>query len=241
MTQLEEKGDVEALKAALPDLKESIEIGRDDEPGYPNMWPDKFDQDGKEFKRTMVAFHEDCKQLHIRLMQAIAVGMGIESAWFDRFTDKGDNTLRLLHYPPVSRESFKQRKGQVRAGAHSDYGSITLLLQDSKGGLQVESPNGTFVDATPIPDTVVINAGDLLARWSNDTIKSTMHRVVEPPRPPSQEDGDTYPARYSIAYFCNPNYDKLIEAIPGTFEATGKKYGSVSSGEYLVKRLTATY
>jgi isopenicillin N synthase-like dioxygenase len=78
-------------------------------------------------------------------------------------------------------------------------GSITLLFQDMAGGLQVLSPNGNFVDATPIEDTIVVNAADLLARWSNDTIKSTKHRVVEPPT-----KAEVHPARYSIAYFCNP-------------------------------------
>jgi isopenicillin N synthase-like dioxygenase len=121
-------------------------------------------------------------------------------------------------------------------------GSITLLFQDSRGGLQVRSPQDTFVDATPIPDTIVVNAGDLLARWSNDTIKSTKHRVVEPPPSPETERLDRYPDRYSIAYFCNPNYDTLIEAIPGTYaKEEDKKYGVIRSGEYLVKRLTATY
>jgi isopenicillin N synthase-like dioxygenase len=116
-----------------------------------------------------------------------------------------------------------------------------LLFQDDRGGLQVLSPENTFVDATPIPGAIVVNAGDLLARWSNDTIKSTKHRVVEPPLKKGQEVGDTYPPRYSVAYFCNPNFDKLIEAIPGTYETTGKKYEGVSSGEYLVRRLEATY
>jgi isopenicillin N synthase-like dioxygenase len=120
-------------------------------------------------------------------------------------------------------------------------GSITLLFQDSRGGLQVRSPKGTWVDATPIPGTIVVNAGDLLARWSNDTIKSTKHRVVEPP-PKSEDDGaDSYPPRYSVVYFCNPNYDRMIEAIPGTYEETGKKYEGIKSGDYLVRRLTATY
>lgn len=105
-----------------------------------------------------------------------------------------------------------------------------------RGGLQVESPNGNFVDATPIEDTIVVNAGDLLARWSNDAIKSTKHRVVEPPVKAEQ-----YPARYSIAYFCNPNFDRTIEAIPGTFEEGKKKYAAINSGDYLVKRLTDTY
>lgn len=76
-----------------------------------------------------------------------------------------------------------------------DYGSITLLFQDNRGGLQVKSPTGQFIDATPIEGTIVVNAGDLLARWSNDTIKSTIHRVVEPP----QKEGETHPPRYSIA------------------------------------------
>jgi isopenicillin N synthase-like dioxygenase len=119
-------------------------------------------------------------------------------------------------------------------------GSITLLFQDARGGLQVLSPMGTYVNATPIADTIVVNAGDLLARWSNDTIKSTKHRVVEPP---VKADADFYPSRYSMAYFCNPNFDRFIDAIPGTFdEATKqKKYQGVNSGDYLVQRLTATY
>lgn len=105
-----------------------------------------------------------------------------------------------------------------------------------RGGLQVESPNGTYVDAEPIADTIVVNAGDLLARWSNDTIKSTKHRVVEPPNKEAE-----YPARYSVAYFCNPNFDKLIEAIPGTCAEADKKYEPINSGAYLIQRLEATY
>lgn len=120
-------------------------------------------------------------------------------------------------------------------------GSITLLFQDARGGLQVRSPKGTFVDATPISDTIVINAGDLLARWSNDTIKSTKHRVVEPPPKPEDDGSDSYPPRYSVAYFCNPNFERMIEAIPGTYEGSGKKYEGIKSGDYLVRRLTATY
>lgn len=116
------------------------------------------------------------------------------------------------------------------------------------------SPNSNYVNATPIKDTIVVNAGDLLARWSNDTIKSTKHRVVEPPT-----TADVHPARYSIAYFCNPNFDQYIDAIPGTFSETKPKqypginrYGiriesmdgsrlTAYSGEYLVQRLAATY
>lgn len=88
----------------------------------------------------------------------------------------------------------------------------------------MQSPRGTFVDATPIPGTIVVNAGDLLARWSNDSIKSTTHRVVEPP-----SRAAVHPARYSIAYFCNPNFDRWIDAIPGTYAGPeGKKYAGIN-------------
>jgi isopenicillin N synthase-like dioxygenase len=244
VTDLEEAGDVGKLREAVPDLKESLEIGREGEEGMPNMWPDvEGDEDARVFKDVMQKFHGTCKDLHVQLMQAIALGMGIDEKWFDGFTDVGDNTLRLLHYPGVPKSVFKRTDGQlqVRAGEHSDYGSATLLFQDVRGGLQVRSPKGTFVDATPIPGTIIVNAGDLLARWSNDTIKSTKHRVVEPP-PKEEDDGtESYPPRYSVAYFCNANFERVIEAIPGTYEETGKKYEGIKTGEYLIKRLTATY
>jgi isopenicillin N synthase-like dioxygenase len=234
---------VEAMRAAVPDLKETMEIGRDGVEGYPNRWPDQLDDEGKEFTRTMQEFFGTCKDLHMQIMRAMALGMALPEHFFDEFTNGGDNTLRLLHYPPIPKDTFKKNPAQVRAGEHSDYGSLTLLFQDSRGGLQVRSPNDTFVDATPIPDAIVVNAGDLLARWSNDIIKSTRHRVVEPSAPEDNKS-DMYPSRYSVAYFCNPNMDKFIEALPGTYgEEVGlqKKYDGINSGEYLVQRLTATY
>lgn len=193
-TELTDAEDIKKLRAGNPDLKESLEIGREGVSDHPNHWPDATGE-LIDFKPIMTNFHAQCKELHMEVMRAIAVGMGLDEHYFDGFTDGGDNTLRLLHYPEVRKDVFTINPGQVRAGAHSDYGSITLLFQDMRGGLQVKSPNGTFVDATPIEDTCVVNAGDLLARWSNDTIKSTIHRVVEPP----SGDGPSYPARYSIA------------------------------------------
>lgn len=191
----------------------------------------------------MVSFFDTCRVLYMRIMQAIALGMGMDEHFFDPFVDNGDNNLRLLHYPPVGKDVFGN-PAQVRAGEHSDYGSITLLFQDRRGGLQVRRPDGDgdgeggFVDVVPVEGTVVVNAGDLLARWSNDTIRSTRHRVVEPPSPDDGEE-TTYPARYSVAYFCNPNLDSWIEALPGTYE-TVRKYEGIKTEEYLVRRLTAT-
>lgn len=101
----------------------------------------------------MQSFFATCQQLQVSVMRAIGLGMGLDPGFFDAFTNVGDNTLRLLHYPATSREVFAKNRGQVRAGSHTDYGSITLLFQDDKGGLQVKSPKGTFVNATPIPGT----------------------------------------------------------------------------------------
>ncbi|PYI16321.1 Clavaminate synthase-like protein [Aspergillus violaceofuscus CBS 115571] len=240
-----------AESRSIPDLKETMEIGREGVAGLPNRWPEHLDAAGQDFKAVMLSFFERCKALHTAVMRAIALGMHLPEHYFDSSVDAGDNNLRLLHYPAVDKRVFRDNPLQVRAGEHSDYGSITLLFQDGRGGLQVRSPRGTFVDATPVADTVVVNAGDLLARWSNDTIKSTRHRVVEPPRVVVEDDKDdkddedtgVYPDRYSIAYFCNPNNDQMIEAIPGTYgeDIRPLKYPGITAGDYLVQRLTATY
>lgn len=121
---LEETGTEAELRKTVPDLKESLEIGRDDQPETPNMWPSG-DAEADEFKKEMMAFFDTCKGLHMQVMRAIALGMAIDETWFDGFTDAGDNTLRLLHYPGVSKSIFKRDDGQtqVRAGEHSDYGT----------------------------------------------------------------------------------------------------------------------
>lgn len=248
LATLDETSEINTRRTSMPDLKETMEIGREGVEGLPNRWPDHLDDEGKEFKETMLSFFDMCKALHSQIMRAIALGMNLPEHFFDDSVNEANNTLRLLHYPQVGKETFQNNPGQVRAGEHSDYGSITLLFQDRHGGLQVRSPKGTFVDVIPIPDTIVVNAGDLLARWSNDTIKSTRHRVIEPPRVAGDDSepdsSETYPSRYSIAYFCNPNTDKVIEALPGTYEEdnqASKKYETITAGDYLVSRLTATY
>ncbi|KAM3506146.1 hypothetical protein MY10362_002532 [Beauveria mimosiformis] len=231
----------EAAEGAAADLKESFEIGREPHERFRNHWPAQGKVDG--FREEMMAFFETCQELHVQVMRAVAMGLGLDETHFDGFVDSADNTLRLLHYPQVKANVFKNNVGQLRAGEHTDYGSVTLLFQDDRGGLQVRSPSGKFVDATPIPDTIVVNAGDLLARWSNDTIKSTIHRVVEPPHDDDASSvGVVYPPRYSVAYFCNPNDDKLIEAMPGTYaDEADKKYEGIMSGDFLFQRLAATY
>lgn len=119
--------EVERMRSAVPDLKESLEIGRDDEEGHPNNWPDE-DDSITGFKAHMKSFFEQCKALHVEVMRAIATGMGFEESFFDRFVDVGDNNLRLLHYPEVKSEVFNT-PGQVRAGEHSvsDQASFVMI------------------------------------------------------------------------------------------------------------------
>lgn len=109
------------------DQKESFEIGREGEEGYPNRWP----EDDKEFQDVMQDFFERCRQLHAVVMKGIAIGLGLGVEFFADYVKQGDNTLRLLHYPGVPADAFAN--GRVRAGLHSDYGSVTLLFQDSRG------------------------------------------------------------------------------------------------------------
>jgi isopenicillin N synthase-like dioxygenase len=225
--------DMQELRV-FPDIKESMEIGKEPCMKFENNWP----ENNPEFRKYMMEFYNNCHHLNVQVMNAIGIGLGLKSGFFDKFIDAKENNLRLLHYPKVESKVL-ENPNQSRIGAHTDYGTVTLLFQDSVGGLQVKNTNGVFVPAPPIPGTIVVNAGDLLARWSNDKIKSTEHRVVSPPYSPVE---GFYPARYSIAYFCNPNFDATIECLQGTFdESVPCKYDPINSHEYLTMRLKETY
>lgn len=120
--------DVEEMRTSAPDLKESLEIGRDDDTAYENHWP-KEDGNITGFKDDMLGFFELCKKMHIEVMRAIAVGMGLDETFFDQYLDVGDNTLRLLHYPSVEADVFKINPGQVRAGEHT-VSKSTMYVND---------------------------------------------------------------------------------------------------------------
>ncbi|CAF9931157.1 MAG: hypothetical protein GOMPHAMPRED_005833, partial [Gomphillus americanus] len=156
-------------RAQACDLKESMEIGRDDDAEHPNHWPPS----SPSFRSAMTSFHSECAHLHALIMSAIALGLGLDEHHFSPMLKKAENNLRLLHYPAVSKQVFRRNAGQVRAGAHTDYGSVTLLWQDTRGGLQVQpdGEGGVWRDVHPVQGSLVVNAGDLLARWSNDRIK----------------------------------------------------------------------
>jgi isopenicillin N synthase-like dioxygenase len=221
--------------ATAPDVKECFNAGRDlaaDDPavlaGTPyhavNQWPDL-----PGFRATMVAFHTAALDLIRHLQRAIAIDLGVEEHFFDaRFTD-AIGLLRLLHYPPHPGRFDGSTYG---AGAHTDYGNVTLLAQDETGGLEVQGRDGSWIPVPPQPGTFVCNIGDCLMRWTNDVYVSNAHRVVN-------RSGRE---RYSIAYFGDPNQDALIACLP-TCLAPGEqpKYAPITFADYLRSRYEATY
>ncbi|KAG6878590.1 hypothetical protein C0993_003045 [Termitomyces sp. T159_Od127] len=247
VTQSADPVEIAALRAKAPDCKESMEIGRDWDAEWKNQWPQEVDV--PKFRQTMLDFYHTCHKLHVHVMRSIALGLDLEEDFFDKKIDEQCHNLRLLSYPPI-KTNLLQDSGQARAASHSglfnqftltayahvttwhpDYGTLTLLFQDSVGGLEVQNPHtGSFVPATPIPGTIVINVGDLLARWSNDVLRSTLHRVVAPPAKRMKDDETVTPARQSIAFFCNPNFSTEVACLPNCGRMA--KYPPVNAVHY---------
>ncbi|KAH9482783.1 2-oxoglutarate-Fe(II) type oxidoreductase ppzD [Psilocybe cubensis] len=240
VTQSANREEIAALREKAPDFKESMEIGRDWDSEWKNQWPAEHLAPG--FKQHMLDFYETCHELHVHIMRSIALGLGLKEHFFDDKIDEKCHNLRLLSYPPIKTNLLKE-EGQARAGAHSvfsDYGTLTLLFQDSVGGLEVQNPlTGQFHPAVPVPGTIVVNVGDLLARWSNDVLRSTLHRVVAPAAQKINEIESETPKRQSIAFFCNPNFSAEVACLPNCGDVP--KYPPVNAGDYIVGRLAVTY
>ncbi|TFK24186.1 thymine dioxygenase [Coprinopsis marcescibilis] len=221
--------ELENFRKAGQDVKESFEAGREDDPLMPNIWLPEDVLPG--FKEACLKFYWDCYELEIRFLRALATGLSLPDTYFLDFHQIADNQLRLLHYPPVADEHLSNNTFS-RIGAHSDFGTVTV------GGLEVQDPqdHSRFLPIPVIPGAVIVNAGDFMARWSNDVIKSTVHRVRSPPNQVG-EDGIA-PPRYSIPY----DLSTIVDAIPGTWdEGNPKKYEPISAKEYVLKRLAALY
>ncbi|KII86504.1 hypothetical protein PLICRDRAFT_44099 [Plicaturopsis crispa FD-325 SS-3] len=228
-----------AERKKAPDVKESFEVGREEDEYMPNIWLPDGVLPG--FKETSLDFFWTCNETKFKVLSALALGLHLPEDFFEAYHQTPDNQLRLLHYPSVPISSL-QNDEVVRIGAHSDFGSITLLMQDDVGGLEVEDPNkpGEFRAAPAVPGAIIVNAGDFMARWSNDQIRSTVHRVRAPPNLTSA-DGMT-PERYSIPYVCSIDFSKVVECLPGTFsEERPKKYEPISALDYIMKRLAVNY
>ncbi|KAG2033044.1 thymine dioxygenase [Suillus americanus] len=222
-TQLPDSGDSEA-EIPLPSVKESFDLGREDDENC--VWR---------------SIGLKCHEVEKNILRALALGFGLEEEWLVRYHGMADNGLRLQHYPSVALESVLANK-VARISTHTDFDTLTILFQDNVGGLEVEGPNepGRFLAVPPIPNSIIVNAGDFLRRWSNDTIRSAMHRVRAPPNAVTR-DGMLL-SRYSIPYFCAADFSTVVDSIPGTWSADyPKKYEPVSVKEYVMKRFAADY
>jgi isopenicillin N synthase-like dioxygenase len=189
-----------------------------------NQWPAS-----PVFRSTLLTFQSAALELVVLLHRAIAVDLGIEADYFDRYFDRAVGVLRLLHYPPHPGTFDGSVYG---AGAHTDYGNLTLLAQDGTGGLEVRKRDGGWIGVTPAAGTFVCNIGDCLMRWTNDAYVSNAHRVVN-------RSGRE---RFSVAYFGDPNSDALVACLPPCLEpGESPTYPPITYAEYLRSRYDATY
>jgi isopenicillin N synthase-like dioxygenase len=224
----------EALDPARgPDMKEAFNVGLNlaaDDPellaGKPfrslNAWPHV-----PGFRETLLSYYDACSGLGAQLHRAFASDLGLGHDFFADKFDRPMATLRLLHYPAPPRGS----EPQTGAGAHTDYGNLTLLATDDVGGLEVRTRAGQWIEAPVIPGAFIVNIGDCLMRWTNDVYVSTPHRVVN----------RSAKERYSIAFFYDPNPDAMVETIPSCVgEGEVVRYPPILAADYLTMRLDAS-
>ena len=241
---------VETLASSLgatspPDLKETFAIGPVDPPPRPleemsdaderavyapNLWPAAVPALRPAWER----YYRAMAELAGRLMDAFAAALGLPDGWFAPSIDRHGSAMRMVRYPHVDRAALP---GQLRAGAHTDYGTLTILRQDAApGGLEVQTTDGRWVPIPFAPGTYVVNIGDLMARWTNDRWRSTLHRVVLPP-PDSR--GST--ERFSLPFFHNANWDALVECLPTCLEpGESPRYPPVRAGTHLMAKFRST-
>ena len=216
----------QALDPAMPpDLKESFYLGV--ESAGPNQWPDEAQVHG--FRDACTAYSAAMLALSRRLMSLYETALGLPAGHFDAFMREPIHTTRLLHYPP---QPAQAAPGQIGCGAHTDWGAITLLAQDDAGGLQVQRSDGNWFDVTPIPGALVVNAGDMLPRWTNDRWRSAPHRVV------NRFSGRD---RWSVAFFFDLDADASIAPLDVCVSADRPaRYSPITAGEHLAEMYRRT-
>ena len=190
----------------------------------PNLWPDL-----PGFREPVVAYEQAMHQFCLRLLQPVALALGLPRDWFAPFFEQPTTFLRLLHYPPHAKDAADDAFGSA---PHTDYGFITILCQDSQGGLEVRRRDGTWLAAPPLPGTWVVNVADMLSRWTNGRWQSTPHRVK------NLSGGD----RYSCPYFFDMSMDSTVEVLPTCRDQSPPaKWPAVRYGDYLLERLDKNY
>jgi isopenicillin N synthase-like dioxygenase len=230
-------------KAAPADLKEMIDMGPVDVPGgeyyeraeaanffHPNIWPAK----PAGFQPVMENYYRRMNRLANDLMGIFALALDLPDDFFFDKLDKNMSALRIICYPE---QKELPEPGQLRGGAHTDYGTLTILMSDkAAGGLQAQHRDGYWVDVVSGPGTYVINIGDIMQIWTNDRWVSTMHRVVNPPAELADKS-----RRHSVVFFHQPNYDALIDTLPSCFDSQHpNKYEPLTYKDHWLGKWNAT-
>ncbi len=223
-------GKEHAKGSDAPDLKEFYQYGQvpsdnfSEEEYPPNVEVDEVNGFNTTFDNAYRSFEKSGKAM----LQAIALYLGLDEFYFDDYVHNGNSILRAIHYPPITSEP----KSAIRAEQHEDINLITLLIGASADGLEILNNNNEWVPVTSLPEQIVVNVGDMLQRLTNNKLKSTTHRVVNPKR----EFWHT--SRFSIPFFLHPKSSMSLECLASCIdEQHPKKYKDATAGEYLDERL----
>ena len=220
-----------AKGASHHDLKEFWHTGRELEPGHrythdmpPNVWVEEI----ADFRAVTTQMFDAFDRMGRRLLMAIAQALGLAVDYFEDKVNEGNSVLRVIHYPPMA----PQPTPSLRAGAHEDINVITLLMGADEPGLQLLTARGQWLPVNPPPGSLVVNVGDMLQRLTNNILRSTTHRVVNPA---SDRAGF---ARYSMPFFLHFNPDFLIRTLPSCVSAERPDaYAPITANDYLLERL----
>lgn len=228
------KGKEHAKGRNTGDLKEFFHVGQELPPaelnkeGYPaNVWPAEI----SEFEKASVDVYRALEKTGTDMLRAIAIYLDLPENYFDDKIRNGNSILRPIHYYPIENPA-EVPADAVRAAEHGDINLITLLMGASADGLQVLRRDGQWIPITALPDQLVVNVGDMLERLTNKRLKSTIHRVVNPPRQLMNTP------RYSIPFFMHPRSEMSLAALPDCVDAENPKlWGDITAGTFLDQRL----
>ncbi len=224
-------GKEHAKGSEAPDLKEFFQYGQivEDNDPVEHEYPENVQvKDIPEFNPTFQKAYRAFEKSGKALLQAIALYLGLDENYFDEHVHNGNSILRAIHYPPITAEP----KSAIRAEQHEDINLITLLVGASADGLQILTKQNEWVGVTSLPEQIVVNVGDMLQRLTNNKLKSTTHRVVNPPR------DRWHTSRFSIPFFLHPKSQMNLACLEGCTDAQHPKaYPDATAGEYLDERL----
>ncbi|MBL7760102.1 MAG: isopenicillin N synthase family oxygenase [Sediminibacterium sp.] len=220
-----------AKGSEAPDLKEFFQYGQTVGSNHP-LKPEYPDNvvvaEIPELNETLFNAYRNFEKSGKALLQAIALYLDLDEHYFDDFVDDGNSILRCIHYPPITQEP----KSAIRAEQHEDINLITLLVGASADGLQILTKQGEWVNVTSLPEQIVVNVGDMLQRLTNNKLRSTTHRVVNPPR------SLWHTSRFSMPFFLHPKSAMSLACLESCIDADHPKaYTDATAGEYLDERL----